>query len=597
MGSDTLWMAQQGSSRSATTTLAKLRPGVDRDAAQEAIAAAGPATADDAWLGFVMSPRDYVGHTLQETVRMLAGAVALLLLLASVNVANLILSRNRTRAHELAVRTALGASRRRLMRLLLAESTLVAIAGGVLGLLLAAWGLEALDRLRPVDLRALERASLDRLVVWFAAALTAGTALLVGLLPAIRAARAAPRTALSAGGRSVAGGGHIGRGLLSAVQIGVALVLVIGALLLTRSLANLVSVDPGFDPEGILTVDLKLPSGPDVDAAARDRFLRDLADSVRELPDVASATFASGIPPRSGITFGVIEIDGGPPPGADPSTISYGAVRPGYFETMRIPVREGRAFTADDLTAGVPVVMVSETFARRYFADRPAVGARFRMNAGDAFAAVVGVAADVKANGLHASVLNTMQIYRPLSPRSSVMLIVRVRQGDPLALTDALKARIWALDPGLPVTEVATAASQLRRATATPRFGLVLLGLFAVIGLALAAVGVFGVLMLVAGQRRREMAIRLSLGATRTQVIGRLGRYIGWVTVLGVALGIGGAIQLSSMIASLLTGVTATDVPTYAAAALTVLAAAVLAGLVPARRLATVEPAEVLRAE
>jgi putative ABC transport system permease protein len=190
-----------------------------------------------------------------------------------------------------------------------------------------------------------------------------------------------------------------------------------------------------------------------------------------------------------------------------------------------------------------------------------------------------------------------MQIYRPLSPRSSVMLIVRVRQGDPLALTDALKARIWALDPGLPVTEVATAASQLRRATATPRFGLVLLGLFAVIGLALAAVGVFGVLMLVAGQRRREMAIRLSLGATRTQVIGRLGRYIGWVTVLGVALGIGGAIQLSSMIASLLTGVTATDVPTYAAAALTVLAAAVLAGLVPARRLATVEPAEVLRAE
>jgi predicted permease len=598
MSTAVVWVPLQRPGGRGGNTIAKLRKGLAVDAAQAALAAAGPVESPTGgtWVGRVMAPSDMVGVNIQTTVKMLAGAVALLLLLASVNVANLVVSRNRTRHLELAVRAALGASRKRLMRLLLTETALVVVVSGGVGVLVATWGLAVIKALRPNELRVFDSAGLGGPVLWYTLAVTTGVACIVGVLPALRASRGSMRSALSAGGRTMTVGGHVARGLVGAVQIGAALMLVIGALLLTRSLANLTAISPGFDVENVVSLDLPLPAARYPTPEARRRFFDDVLSRTRDLAGVESAAVTTGVPPSTGIMFGVLEIEGAPPISSEPTMLAGGSVSPGYFSALRIPLAAGREFSEEDVATNGVVTIVSESFARKYLPADGAVGSRLRMDPESQFATVVGVVADVRANGLSESPVNALHIYVPFRSSSSALLVVR-STGGPLATIDAVKAGIWALDPDLAIREVVTARDRLRQATATPRFGLVLLGAFATIGLAMAAVGVFGVLMLIVGLRRREMAVRLSLGATRAQVIGQVGRYAAWVTALGVALGLAGAVALSRYISSLLTGVTPSDPATMVAAVVTVVVAAGLAAIVPARRLATVEPIEALRLE
>lgn len=598
MGSGDLWVPLQRGRGRGANAIGRLREGVSVEAAQAAVTALGPVPSETggAWSGVVMAPGDLLGTSIRQTVTMLTGAVALLLLLASANVANLVVSRNRTRRQELAVCAALGASRARLARLLLTETALVAIAGGALGLVIASAGLSIMQAWRPENLGVLDGVRLDGAVLWYTLAVTAGAGILVGVVPALRASRASLQSTLAGGGRAVIGGGHFMRGVVGATQIGAALVLVVGALLLTRSLANLTSISPGFDAENVVSLDLPLPATHYPGPEARERFFTDLLEQTRGQSGVQSAALSTGLPPATGIMFGSLEIEGAPQGPSEPIVLAGSSVSPGYFATLRIPLVAGQEFTAEDVTTRRLVTIVSETFARKFLPSGGALGSRVRLDSTSEFATVVGVAADVRANGLAESEMSSVHVYVPFRSSTSALLVVRTA-GDPLLMVDALKARVWALDPNLAIREIVTARERLRQASATSRFGLVLLGLFAAIGLALAAVGVFGVLMLIVGQRRREMAVRLSLGATQAQVIGRVGRYAAWVTGLGLALGLSGAALLSRYISSLLTGVTPSDPATMIAAVATVVVAAALAAVGPARRLATVEPVEALRLE
>lgn len=542
----------------------------------------------------------------RRALLVLLGAVGFVLLLACANAANLLLARAANRQGEIAIRLALGAGRERLIRQLLTESLLLAALAGALGVALAWLGVDSLVKWVPDELTFLSvnEISLERRVLFFSLAITLLTGLVCGLLPALKASRPDVQNALKgASGRATADRAQNRlRHTLVVVEVALSLVLLIGAGLMMRSFLHLSSVPPGFEPKNLIAATLSLPSQRYSTLAQEEEFFSRLNTTLAATPGIESVTAAAGVPPRGGgITFDLaVEIEGRPPEPADPKMVlPFSHIDPAYFQTLRIPLLQGRSFGVEDTVNAPPAMIINEKMARRYWPNENPVGQRIRFSKDGKWKTVVGVVGEVNL-GKPGDGFSDMEIYYPWSQETrrpgQRTLIVRTST-DASQMIASVKSAIWALDKDQPIYQINLVENLLSEALAEPRFYLLLLGCFAGFTLLLVALGIYGVMAYAVTQRTHEIGIRLALGADQTQVLKlMLKRGLG-LALLGVALGIGAALGLSRLMAAFLFGVPATDPATFAAIAVLLLTVSLLACYLPARRASKVDPLAALRSE
>jgi len=533
----------------------------------------------------------------------LLGAVSLVLLIACANVANLQLARAAGRGREIAVRVALGASPADLVRQLLAESVLLALLGGGLGVVLAVWGVPALLAINSGSLTPSSDLVLDRTVLGFALLLSLVTGLLFGLVPAVRVARTSLAETLREGGRGTAGdrgGMALRRGLVVAT-VALALTLLVGAGLLVRSFARLVGVDPGFTPEHVLTFNVTLPAASYPNDTLRNAFYDRAMAAIAAVPGVTAVGGTSVLPFGGNWSTSGFGVEGYQAPAGTPGP--WGDVRfvtPGFFAALEIPLVRGRGFTADDDGDARRVVVVDEEMVRRYWPDTDPIGKRITFsNPGDSvivWIEVVGVVGHTMHEGLDGG--QRVQVYFPLQQTGIPFLAFAVRTaGEPLAALPAVKAAVAGIDRNLPLSTPATLVSLVEGTTGPRRFSMVLLTLFSGLAAALAAIGLYGVMAYTVTQRSREMGVRLALGAAAGDVLRLvLGQGMRLVAI-GLGIGLVAALLLTRLIRSMLFGVSATDPVTFLLIPLLLAAVTALATWLPARRATRVDPATVLREE
>jgi putative ABC transport system permease protein len=580
--------------------LARLRPGVplegaraDLEAIAGRLAAAYPDTNTNRTVSMLPLREDF-SSGLRSTAFLLAMAVGLVLLIGCANVANLLLARASGRRAEIALRVSLGARRGHIVRQLLTESLVLALAGAGLGLLLALWGTDALEAALPGRARALFTIHLDLQVMAFAAGLGVASALIFGLAPALEASRPDLSAILKEGAaRATAVRGRWKRALVVA-EVGLSVLLVVGAGLLLRSLHRLGEVSLGFPTERLLTLRIALPEASYPDERSNSAFYDRLLAAVAALPGVASAGVVDDLPLASENSNGSFEIVGRPPwpRGQEPIT-EYLSASPGYFATLGVPLLRGRGFTAADTAASAPVVLVSETFARRFFPGGNAVGQRLKLWGNPC--EIVGVLADVRRRGQHREPLPETYLPLPQRPRGTMSLVVRTH-GDPQALAGAVRAQVQAVDPKQAVFAVRTMEEMLAESVSLRRFQALLLSLFAGIALLLASLGIYGVMAYHVSQRTQEMGIRMALGAPVERIRAMVVREGMLLCGLGLVLGAAGAVAASRLLGTLVFGVGPLDPPSYLAAAALLLAVGLLASWLPARRATRVDPVNALRA-
>ncbi len=537
----------------------------------------------------------------------LLGTVGLVLLIACVNVAGLFLARAEGRQKEMAIRTALGAGRGRLLCQTLAESLVLAIAGGALGLLLAVWGVDALLAIEPGNLPRAERIGVDGGVAAFTLAVSLLSALAFGLVPGLRASSRSLSPALVSGAREIGEG--VGRprlrGALVVAEIALAVVLVVGSALLLRSFWNLVQIQPGFEPTSVLSARISLPQVRYPEPGDVEAFFPELVLKLEALPGVRSVSHVSNLPFAQGLRTERFEhVDREFRPQDPFPAVGHQTVGPGYFRTLGIPLR-GRDFTASDTKSSPRVVIVNETLARSFFRGDEALGQRVLIVASkpkEVPFEIVGVVGDVRHDGLAVPPQPTVFVphaqesfYGYGLPRRAT-LVVRA-DITPGTLAEPLRRAVWELDPDLAISDVTTMEAVLAGSVARQRLTALLLGIFSGVALLLAAVGIYGLLSQVVGGRTRELGVRIALGASRGDVVRLvLGRGLA-LTLFGIAIGLFAALALGRVLSSLLFEVSATDGASFAATAVILLAVAVVACYVPARRAASVDPTEALRAE
>jgi len=530
---------------------------------------------------------------------LLQAVVGLVLLIACANVANLLVARASARRQEMAIRAALGAGRVRLARQLLVESLVLAGLGGALGVVAAYWGTDALVAALPAGAVRPATTGLDGGVLLFTLGVTIATGVLVGIAPALQLRRAPLREPLQQGQFAVAGaaGGRL-RGALAVVQVAAALILLAGATIFLRGFAELVRADPGYDPEHVLTVPITLPGARyGTDAVVID-FYRRLADRIRQIPGVEDAALTSmTFTSRNRLMRGYIR-DGDPAPHRDetPTALFY-RIDPAFLPAMRVPLRDGRYFTAEDDEGGPKVAVISESLAHQLWPDARAVGQRIRVHTDEDFAReVVGVVADVSQGRPSSRTLP--QIYVPGAQSVWLNATLVVRDGRDANRLRALVPRaVWDLDPDLPVTDMATMRDQIDALMANMRVPTMLLALFGGVALLMAALGIYGVVSFVVVQRTREFGVRRALGAQGRDIVRlALGQGL-WLTSVGMAIGLGVALALGRVVAARLVGVPAFDLPLTATVVVTAAVAVLLACLVPARRATRVDPVTALRNE
>jgi putative ABC transport system permease protein len=526
----------------------------------------------------------------------LLAAVCLVVLIACANVANLLLVRAAVRAKEIAIRAALGAGRGRIVRQLLVESLVLALGGGALGVLLAYAAIEPIRALSTGNVPRAQEISIDGRVLLFSLMVSTLTGILFGLAPAWQAARARAAEALKEGGRSslVPGGRWLRDGLLVA-EVALSIVLLVGAALLLRSFVRITSVDPGFRPGQVLAFRVSL-DGPAYGELHRQvAFFDRLRQDLEELSEVTSAGMAQALPLRGDYVLSfIIKGRPTPDPGAGPSA-NYRSVSPGYFETLGIPMRRGRTFAARDRDAAPLVAIVDEAFVRRHFPSEDPIGAGIDIGNGtDGFYEIVGVVGDVHHDALDADPEPTMYVPLAQDPFSTVWVVAR-GDDDPGQLTGLVRRVVRDIDPGLAVYSSAPLSETLSESVADRRFSMLLLGLFALNALFLAAVGLYGVVAYTVSQRTQEMGVRMAMGAGAGDLVRMvLGSGLK-LALLGVVIGLAGALALSRAIASMLFGVTPLDPASYVATAAMLLAVSTLACYVPARRVTRVDPIAALR--
>ncbi len=556
---------------------------------------------DTGWGANVVSLTDQVVGSARGTLLIVLAAVAIVLLIACANVGNLMLVRADGRRREFAVRTALGAPRGRLVRQWLAESVVVAVLGGAVGLLLAKWGVDLLVVAAPVGIPRLAEIALDARVV----AVTAGITLAVGIAAGLPAALGVASSGLAAGlrGESTrttadAGSRRFRNGLVVA-QLSLALVLLAGAGLLVRSLHRLASVNPGFDPADLLTLSVELPQATYPDDARRSAFFAQLVARVGEMPGVSAAGAVSFLPLTNGGASTRFTIVGRPAP--EPGHWTSADIRivaPGYFGAMRIPLERGRGLTAADRAEAPPVVLISETMARQFWPNENPVGARLQINwtHPDVHPEIVGVVGDVHGSTLDGD-LRPMVYYPQAQEASGSMTIVARHGANAAGLAGAVRAAVRELDRNLPVSDVATMSTRLVRSMSDRRYPMLLLTVFAALAVVLAAIGIYGVLSYAVNQRRREFGVRIALGARGADVLRMVIGSGMRLTLTGVAIGAVGAALGARALGRLLYDVRPTDPLTFAAVAGVLTVVALAAICFPALRATRVDPITVLRSE
>ena len=603
--------APEAEARGAHTLLgfARMRPGVtleqaqaDADAVAKRLAALYPVENRDRQYALVPL-HAFIVRGVRAALLLLFGAVGFVLLIAGANVVNLLLARAADRQREMAIRASLGANRGRLLRQLLVESVLLAALGGLAGLLLSGWSLGLIVALGQDQVPALESVRLDRWVLAFTAGVSLLTGVLFGLVPALQAAGRSVAPQLKDGDRALGAPGRERlRGLLVASEIALSVILLAGAGLLLRSLHRLESVDPGFETERLLTFNLTLPMNPYRDIPRRTVFFESVLDRVRAVPGVTAAAATSELPfdpgkvPQNFLVEGERPVD----PGREPEVMSRG-VSPGYFGTLGIPLRRGRALEATDTAGGEPVGVVNEAAVRALFHGTDPIGRRVAWARAQprVWMRVVGVAGDVRGDGLDAD--DTPAFYTPMAQESRpwrTWMNVAVRSSiPPAALTESIKREVAHVDKDVPVTRV-RAMNELREDSFAARhFTLALLGAFAMVAMVLAGIGIYGVMAYAVSRRTREIGLRMALGARAEDVVRLvLGQALG-VTLAGVAAGLAGALALRRLVASMLFGVGPGDPATLTIVAAMLAVVALAAGYVPARRASRVDPAVALRAE
>lgn len=527
---------------------------------------------------------------------MLSAAVALVLLIGCANVASLLLSRALARRREIAVRMALGASPAALVRQLLTESVLLAMIAGVLGMLLGWAATRALSASGTGQLPQGIPIGIDLRVLFFALAVSMITGVLFGVFPALQLSHVDFNAALRDEGRG-ASAGHTRtqfRNFLIVGQVALSLLLLIGAGLLLRSFSRLLRVDPGLDPHNVLTMDVALPTvkyaRPEQQIAFFDQVLR----KVSALPGVHAAAISAALPLSWKRITPMLPEGQAEVPLSQRPFIDIEAISPRWFQTLRVPLRTGREFTDADNAQAPKVLIVNETFARRFWPRENAIAKRIVVGRSTEGWEVVGVAQDIKNRGLAQESQPQVYIPFPQLPWGNMNLLVRTEVA-PESLTSAIRAQVAAVDPDQPVTGVQTVEALMDTSRAQPRFTMLLLGVFAATAITLTSIGIYGVLAYTVEQRRQEMAIRLALGAHKRDILRMVVRQGALLTGIGIACGLVAALGLTRLMSSLLYGVSARDVTTFALAPLLFLAIALLASYLPARRATRVEPMEALR--
>jgi predicted permease len=594
--------------------IARLKPGVTLAQAATGLRAVARGIEDryhpyrgphgeDAGYGVTVIPlREELYGSMRRGLLVLLAAVALVLLIACANVASLLLARTAERRREIAVRLSLGAGRLRLVRQLLVESITLSSVGGLLGLALAFWGVNALRALMPGSLPHLETIPLDFRVLGFALAVSLATGVIFGLAPALEGSGLALSETLKQAGRGVTGGARSRRmrRLLITAEVALSLVLAVGAGLLIKSFACLLSVHPGFQAEKLITARVSLSEQAYQDDRRVAAFYAGLLERVRSLPGVLSASAVSQLPLTGGPGGDPFSIEGRPydTHSRTPQITSHQSIAPDYFRTMQIPLLAGRMFREHE---PVPAVIINQTMARGFWPGdlSQAIGRRIMLGAprpGAPWLTITGVAGDVRNSGLAAEPIPQMYVPNDQTPAHSMALVVRTARGTGSVIS-AVRAQLFSIDPNQPLYDVKSMEQRVAATVAQPRFQTVLLGAFGALALILAAIGIYGVIAQSVIDRTHEIGIRMALGARPEAML----RSVIWeglaMGLAGTGLGLAATLPLAHLLDSLLYGVPALDAGTFLSASLVLMVVVLAASYVPARRAAKLDPVAALRWE
>jgi putative ABC transport system permease protein len=551
------------------------------------------------WGIFMMPLQDYSVRDVRTVLYTLLGAVGCVLLIACANIANLLLARATARHREISIRAALGASRARLVRQLLTESVLLALCGGLAGMLLARWGLDALLALAPANLPRVTDIHLNAGVLAFSLALSVLTGLVFGIAPAWLAARADVNEALKQGSRGSTEGGARGRmrSALVVIEVTLALMLLGGAGLLARSFIQLAHVDPGFTPENATVLRLSLPQKKYALPEQQTAFANSLLERVKNLPGVQAAGLTHSMPLVGDYVLS-FNIEGRPAlaPSDLPNT-NYYAVTPDYFRAMGIRLVRGRVFTAQDDAKAPRVAIINETMARQHFPNEDPIGKRINITNGpDTWREIIGIVGDIKQYGVDKA--TSSQSYEPFAqvPFSSLNVVIRTN-GPPTALLGAIRPTVYAVDKDQPIGTIRPLEEIMADSIARQRFAMTLLTVFSLVALVIAAVGIYGVMAYSVVQRTGEFGIRMALGAQQRDVLRLVLTQGGKLIGLGLIIGLAATLAASRAMGSMLFNTSAQDPLTLATITLLLGAVALIACLLPANRATKVNPIEALRTE
>jgi len=550
---------------------------------------------NEGWSVRVVAAHEQLVSASRPALVVLMGAVGFLLLIVCANMANLLLARLSGRRQEIAVRGALGAGRWDLARPILAESLLLSVAGGGLGLLVAVGGLRLLTALPAGGLPRMEQVTLDAGVLLFTTVVSILVAIAFGLLPALQASRSQLHANLSEATGST--GSFAARRTLSSLvvaEVALALVLLVGAGLMVRSFTKLLQVDPGFEPNNVVAAQVFLPTTTYQQRPQIAQFFEDVIARLREAPGVTAASAVSTLPMQAVAVASALpfSVEGRVPPETEDPRADVRMVAAGYFETMKIPLLEGRFLDERDTADTTRTAVINETMARRYFPDRSPVGQFIENPHGRN--EVVGVVADVRNQGLDSE--PKKQVYLPLrqNPVPAMSLVARTER-DPMTFASTLQREIWAVDAAQPIYDLSTMDQILARAVFLPRLSTTLLALFAGAALLLAALGIYGVLSYSVTQRTREIGLRMALGAHAGETVGLVVRNSMLLIVTGVGVGFVAAALLARSMAGILYGISTFDFTAFAVAGVVLVIAGLSASLIPARRAVRIDPLEALR--
>ena len=589
--------------------IARLKAGVSVEEAQTEMNALGARfasefAAQDAGLTIRVQPyRQAIVGNVKSALLILLGAVGLVLLIACANIANLLLSRATSRGREIAVRMALGAGRARIVRQLLTESALLGLLGGIAGVLLAVWCVWILRPFLPSEVTQINSIHIGGPVLAFALALSLGAAMAFGLAPALLATPSNLQTKIKEGGeRGGQRGGRRVRSFLAVAEISLAVVLLVAGGLLIRSLALVTTVNPGFDPNRVIEAEISLPQFQYSTPQQWSAFAKELLARLHGLPGMEDSALGAPLPmDRQGEATLPFSIVGNPPlPPGKSNTADYATVSPGYFHVMRIPLLRGRFFTEEDSASNPNVAIISETLAQRYFPNEDPIGRQMKFGlfppGTDVLREIVGIAGDVRDESLGKKPGPMMYVPFAQAPLYGGEVVVRSSLSA-ANVAAGIRQATNAIDKDLPVTDIAPFPEMIGKSISQERFRTLLLGSFSAIALALAAVGIFGVISYSAAQRTHEIGIRMALGAQPRDVLRLILAQGAKLALFGLGIGIVAALLLTRLMTNMLYSVSATDPVTFGAVAILLLGVALLACYIPARRVMTVDPMVALRYE